>query len=66
MKIVEKPDGSKEIEGTADELAEFERKRPPRFSFTQVTPQLVPYVAPVPTWPCPDPNIVICGGGRQQ
>lgn len=64
MKIIEKPDGTREIEGTPAELTEFERNKPIRIVVGAPTAPLAPIYVPQPSvkpdgWP-PSPDIIWC------
>lgn len=63
MKIIEKPDGSRELEGTPEELANFENKRSLiRFGAPQpIVIQPIPY-QPYAPYPYPAPYIIYCNG----
>lgn len=54
MKIIEKPDGGREIEGTPEELVDFEARR--SLPFIRVAPPVTiqpPVVVPQPVYPVP-------------
>lgn len=72
MKIIERPDGSREIEGSPAELREYDRDRKVIERYIIISPPapaVIPYIAPIPggqpygpgIWPGPAPDVIWCG-----